>query len=179
MMEYIKKEGIKKGYVIAVILFVIVILAGIYYLRENDRAQKDIWYEYNRKIKQGITGGIVEWPNFDRILEVNGRKIKIAVADTYEKRTRGFMKVREIPPDSGMLFVFEKEGKHCFWMKDTYVKLSIAFINKNMEIMEIKDMEPLDEKSICPQTKILYALEVPYNYFKLNNIKEGDRVVLK
>ncbi|MFN7181129.1 MAG: DUF192 domain-containing protein [Planctomycetota bacterium] len=117
------------------------------------------------------------WPHFERYLYINNKKIKIAVADTPAKRQRGFMFVKKVPENSGILFIFEKESKeHCFWMKNTRVKLSIAFINKEKEIIEIKDMTPLDLNLVCPKEKILYALEVEQGYFEKNNIKEKDKI---
>lgn len=120
------------------------------------------------------------WPNFDNYLYINNKRIKVAIADTNLKRQRGFMYVKKIPQDSGILFIFDEESKnHCFWMKNTIVKLSIAFINKAKEIIQINDMTPLDTTSICPSEKILYALEVEQGYFQKNNIKEKDKVVFE
>jgi uncharacterized membrane protein (UPF0127 family) len=116
------------------------------------------------------------WPNYDGVLKVADKKIKIAIADTPAKRARGFMYVKAIPEDSGMLFVFDNEDKHCFWMKNTSIPLSIAFINAQMEIVQIENMYPYDTTNVCPSTKILYALEVPQNYFKENNIKVKDKI---
>ncbi len=175
-MEYKGNGWIKIGYVAGIVFLVVCMVVVWHYVRKN-RLQKSLWYEYLGKIKgQVISSSLINWPNYDKLLEIKGRKIKIAVADTYEKRAKGFMNVKEIPLDSGILFIFDAEDKHCFWMKNTYVKLSIAFINKNLEIVDIKDMEPLNEERVCPPVPVLYALEMPYGYFKQNNIKEKDKI---
>ncbi len=120
------------------------------------------------------------WPNFDSYLYINNKKIKIAIADTPVKRVTGFKFLRKVPKDSGILFIFNEENNtHCFWMKDTIVKLSIAFINKHKEIVQINDMTPLDTNRICPNEKILYALEVEQGYFQKNNIKVKDKIIFE
>ncbi len=132
-----------------------------------------IWIFNNPKLQS-------KWPDFNSYLYINNKKIKIAIADTPEKRQRGFMKVEKVPEDSGILFIFERESKyHCFWMKDTPVKLSIAFINKDKEIVQINDMTPFSLDSICPSQEILYALEVEQGYFQKNNIKVKDKIVFE
>lgn len=175
-MEYTRSVWIKIGCVVGLVLILICIVVVWYGVRK-DKLRKSLWYEYNDKIMGKVKdNGLVNWPSYDKVLDINGKKIKVAIADTYEKRGRGFMDVKEVPSDSGILFIFDVESKHCFWMKNTYVKLSIAFINKNREIVEIKDMKPLNENSVCPAVEVLYALEMPYGYFRQNNIKEKDTI---
>ena len=79
-------------------------------------------------------------------------------------------------PDSGMLFVFEEASYHCFWMKNTLIPLSIAFISPNGTITDIVDMAPLDLTSHCPTQPALYALEMNQDWFAKQDIKVGDRV---
>lgn len=161
------------------IIFALICIGGICYYIKREGLPKSLLYEYGSKIKEGvIKNNLIGWPSYNKTLVVGGKRIKVAIADTYEKRARGFMYAKEVPLDSGILFVFEREDKHCFWMKNTYVKISIAFINRDWEIVEIKDMEPLNEHSVCPSVKVLYALEMSYNYFRQNNIKEKDKISL-
>jgi uncharacterized membrane protein (UPF0127 family) len=94
------------------------------------------------------------------------------------------MQVGKIPQDSGMLFIFEEEDIHCFWMFNTPLKLSIAFVNSQKEIVEMYDMDTCNgfwdcsQKRVCPKNKILYAIEVEVGYFEKNNIKIKDKIEL-
>jgi uncharacterized membrane protein (UPF0127 family) len=80
--------------------------------------------------------------------------------------------------NEGMLFLYLREEILSFWMKNTTLKLSIAFINKRGEITEIRDMEPLGMDSVRSAKKAQYALEVNQGWFEKNNIKVGDKVKL-
>lgn len=109
-------------------------------------------------------------------IRVAGHPLKVMVCQTPQSRQRGLMFKKSLPPDEGMLFVFPQEGCHPFWMKNTYIPLSIAFINRDLEIIQIDEMEPLDTTSHTPLGPILYALETNKGWFKSNGIKVGDRV---
>jgi uncharacterized membrane protein (UPF0127 family) len=78
----------------------------------------------------------------------------------------------------GMLFVFDRDQIMSFWMKNTLIPLSIAFISKDGRILEIRDMEPLDETSVRSGRSARYALEAPRGWFGRAGIKTGDMVVL-
>ena len=73
-----------------------------------------------------------------------------------------------------MLFIFEKEDYHSFWMKDTLLPLSIAFIDRGGKILKIADMEPLTLDSHPPPKPILYALEMKKGWFSTNGLQGGD-----
>ncbi|MFA5759267.1 MAG: DUF192 domain-containing protein, partial [Clostridia bacterium] len=90
--------------------------------------------------------------------------------------SKGLMFRKNLPEDSGMLFVFGKEDELRFWGKNTYIPLDIAFIGKNKEIKDIQKISPLSEKTIGGKEKCLYALEVNEGFFNKNNIKIGDKV---
>lgn len=78
-----------------------------------------------------------------------------------------------------MLFVFPGERHRRFWMKNTYLPLSIAYVNRYGIINEIYDMEPLDSSRVYPSMyPAQYAIEVNRGWFKRNNIKKGCRVLL-
>jgi uncharacterized membrane protein (UPF0127 family) len=121
-------------------------------------------------------------PNFEkRELLVADRKIVVEIADSDEKRSHGLMFVSQLPADQGMLFVFEDERIRSFWMKNTLIPLSIAYINKNMEIIEILDMQPAPlvatrPKSYSSTKKSMYALEMNIGWFKKNKIWPGVRI---
>jgi uncharacterized protein len=84
---------------------------------------------------------------------------------------------KEMPENKGMLFVFDGLDYHSFWMKNTYIPLSIAFITEGKKIIQIEDMAPLDtisfHTSIIP---VKYAVEVNEGWFRRHNVKVGDRV---
>jgi uncharacterized membrane protein (UPF0127 family) len=109
-------------------------------------------------------------------LYIKSKEIWVEVAKTPEERNRGLMGRNHLGKDEGMLFVFEKEDYHSFWMKDTRIPLSIAFIDKEGRIVSIQDMRPLTLESHTPPQLILYALEMKKDWFFSNGIKAGDVV---
>lgn len=109
-------------------------------------------------------------------LQVNDVTLYVALAQDNESRAKGLMMVEQLGEDEGMLFVFNKPQKLSFWMKNTPLPLSIAYISKEGIIKEIYDMQPFSEKSIPSQYAVLYALEVPKGSFKTLGIKVGDKV---
>jgi len=107
-------------------------------------------------------------------LYIKGREIRVEVAKTPEERAQGLMWRKHLGRDEGMLFIFEKEDYHGFWMKDTLIPLSIAFIDKEGRIVKITEMKPLAFESHTPPKPILYALEMNKGWFSANGIKVGD-----
>ncbi|MGE7758495.1 DUF192 domain-containing protein [Peribacillus sp. NPDC097895] len=107
--------------------------------------------------------------------------LSVQVADTQRKREKGLMFVRKLPENEGMLFVFSEKMFDGFWMKNTLIPLSIAFLDSDGEILKILDMEPCKEEN-CPtydpELFYLYAIEVNLGWFQKNQIKEGDYVML-
>jgi len=95
---------------------------------------------------------------------------------TAEQRSRGLMFREAMPEESGMLFVFGRETKTGFWMKDTKIPLSIAFIASDGLILETQDMEPLSEELHTPARAYRYALEVNQGWFERHGLGAGDRV---
>jgi hypothetical protein len=81
---------------------------------------------------------------------------------------------KHLGEEEGMFFIFETEDYHAFWMKDTLVALSIAFIDKGGRIVGIADMKPLSLDSHSPPKPILYALEMKKGWFARKGIKVGD-----
>ncbi|MDP6101486.1 MAG: DUF192 domain-containing protein [Dehalococcoidia bacterium] len=102
--------------------------------------------------------------------------VKAEVADTTEMMLRGLMFRSYLPPSSGMLFDFGDTVLIPFYMRNTYIPLSIAFISAEGEILDILDMEPLDEERRAPTHPYRYALEVNQGFFEMHHLKAGDRV---
>ena len=109
-------------------------------------------------------------------LAVNGHKLTAEVAYTDPARMQGLMHRRILPEDRGMLFVFPDVARHAMWMMNTYIPLSVAFLDENGAIINIADMEP-HTRDNHPATKpAKYALEVNLGWFKKNGIKPGAKV---
>ncbi len=109
-------------------------------------------------------------------LYLKDKEISVEVAKTPEEAAHGLMGRKHLDKDGGMLFIFENEGYHAFWMKDTLIPLSIAFIDKEGRIVKITHMKPLSLKSHAPPKPVLYALEMNKGWFSTNGIREGDIV---
>lgn len=109
-------------------------------------------------------------------LYLKDKEIWVEVAKTPEEMAQGLMGRKHLDKDGGMLFIFESEGYHAFWMKNTLIPLSIAFIDKEGRIVKITQMKPLTLKSHAPPKPVLYALEMNKGWFSANGIREGDIV---
>jgi uncharacterized protein len=110
-----------------------------------------------------------------------GRLVPVSVetAVSSAEKEKGLMNRKSLPSDTGMLFVFEYENYQDFWMKNTYIPLSIAYIDTNGIIREIYDMKPLDTSITYPSKyPARYALEVNLGWFSRNNIRPGCRIKL-
>ncbi len=103
-------------------------------------------------------------------------EIWIEVARTPEETSRGLMGRRYLGKDEGMLFIFEREDYYGFWMKDTSIPLSIAFIDTEGRIVGITDMNPFTLNSHFPPRPALYALEMNKGWFAAHGVKVGDIV---
>jgi len=111
-------------------------------------------------------------------LTVGSTLFTVEVARTETQRARGLMHRRTIDDREGMLFVFDADQHLAFWMKDTLVPLSIAFLSSEGRILQIEDMEPLSQKAIRSRLSARYALELPRGAFAEVGAAVGDTVVL-
>ena len=109
-------------------------------------------------------------------LQAGIHRIKAEVADSGDERSRGLMLRKSLQANSGMLFVFENAALHCFWMKNTLIPLTIAFLDEDGTVVTLTDMQPHNEASNCPAKPIRYALEMDQGWFKAKGIKTGDRI---
>ena len=113
-------------------------------------------------------------------ITINNRTITAEVADTFAKRSKGLMFRESLGENEGMLFVFDNEDYHSFWMLNTRIPLDIIWISKDKEIVHIeRDVKPCDETcpNYVPTEKALYVLEVNANYTLRNNIEIVDKVL--
>jgi uncharacterized membrane protein (UPF0127 family) len=102
--------------------------------------------------------------------------IRAEVAADYATRGRGLMHRKSLAPNAGMLFIFDGPALHCMWMKNTYIPLSVAFIDEKGEIVNIADMQPHSEESHCASRPALYALEMTRGWFAERGVKAGARL---
>jgi uncharacterized membrane protein (UPF0127 family) len=111
-----------------------------------------------------------------RQLRVGGVPVTAWIADTYATRRLGLMHVRELPRDHGMLFVYPDVAERGFWMKNTFIPLSIAYIDETGRIATIVDMAPHDERSHPSGAAVRFGLEMPKGWFRANGVEPGARV---
>lgn len=109
-------------------------------------------------------------------LRIGPHAFQVELAATPQQRQRGLMGRTHLAAEGGMLFVFGQPDRHCFWMKDTPLPLSIAFIDPAGRIVSLTDMQPRSETLHCPPTDIRYALEVKQDTFRQRGIAPGASV---
>ncbi|MFY0479286.1 DUF192 domain-containing protein [Achromobacter marplatensis] len=102
--------------------------------------------------------------------------IRAEVANTDATRRDGLMFRKELPGNEGMLFVFEQPDVQCFWMRNTLLPLSIAFIADDGTIVNIDDMAPQTEDPHCAKKPVRYALEMAQGWFAEHGIKAGRKI---
>ncbi|TVQ27088.1 MAG: DUF192 domain-containing protein [Spirochaetaceae bacterium] len=110
-------------------------------------------------------------------LRIGSVTFHVEVVDTPETRERGLMERESLDPRHGMLFVFDESAHRSFWMKNTIIPLSIAYIDDRLAIREIHSMEPLSLEPIPSRLPARYALEVNQNEFDALGIGIGARIV--
>ena len=102
--------------------------------------------------------------------------ITAEIASTPQSRMIGLMMRERLAPNHGMVFVFEDKSQHCFWMRNTLIPLSIAFIDDDGTVVSIADMSPKSEASTCPQRPVRYALEMDQGWFAKRGVTAGTKI---
>ena len=107
-------------------------------------------------------------------------EVRVEVADTEPEHQLGLMGRTALPEDRGMLFVFDEEQELSFWMKDTLIPLSVAFMDSEGRIVDIQDMKPLDDDPphYVSAEPAQYALEVNQGFFEERGVQVGDETDL-
>ena len=100
-------------------------------------------------------------------------RIQAELADTPRAREVGLMNRTSMPTNSGMLFIFEQKAGHCFWMNNTKIPLSIAFIADDGKIVNIEEMQAETTNNHCPKAAVRYALEMNKQWFSERVIVPG------
>ena len=102
--------------------------------------------------------------------------IDAAVAANDPDREQGLMYRTQLAPNEGMLFVFNENAVHCFWMKNTLIPLSIAFIRADGTITDIDEMQAETTNNHCPRNNGTYALEMSKGWFTAKGIRPGTKI---
>jgi len=106
-------------------------------------------------------------------------RIEAQVAQTPAQRSTGLMFRRQMPQHEGMLFVFEYPSQQCFWMQNTYLPLTAAFIADDGTIVNLADMKPRTTDSHCSDKPVRYVLEMNQGWFDKKGIKPGAKLAGK
>jgi len=112
------------------------------------------------------------------IINSAGERVSMVVelAQTDREKRKGLMGRTELGENRGMLFIFDREQPLSFWMKNTLIPLSVAYIDGGGTIVDIQDMQPLDETSHPSAAPAKYALEANQGFFEAHGINVGDRL---
>ena len=103
-------------------------------------------------------------------------RIEVQLASTPVQRQIGLMHRQSMPAHEGMLFTFDEPGVQCFWMKNTLIPLTAAFVADDGTIVNLADMKPLDESSHCSARPVRYVLEMNQGWFAQRHLKAGHRL---
>jgi uncharacterized membrane protein (UPF0127 family) len=115
--------------------------------------------------------------HLDRIqLTAGMHRIDAQVAATPEQRQTGLMFRKDMPQHEGMIFIFEQASKQCFWMKNTLIPLSAAFIADDGTIVNIEEMKPLVLDGHCSTQPVRYVLEMNKAWFSKKGLKAGSKL---
>ncbi len=109
-------------------------------------------------------------------LSIRFFQVTAEIAQTPQERAKGLMGRESLPPNHGMLFVFEAPQQQCFWMRNTPLALTIAFIDAQGKITSFADMAPFSDQTHCSNVPVPYALEMEQGWFKKRGVLVGDTV---
>ncbi|MEO0454680.1 MAG: DUF192 domain-containing protein [Verrucomicrobiota bacterium] len=110
---------------------------------------------------------------------IGEKHIQLEIANTPEAMSKGLMFRDSLEDDHGMLFVFPSPQRASFWMRNTKIPLSIAYLDREFKVLEIYDMEPFDETSVVSESNtVSFALEMEQGWFKKNKIGVGTTLTL-
>jgi uncharacterized protein len=103
-------------------------------------------------------------------------QLQAQVAQSQEQRAVGLMFRKEMPPSEGMLFIFDQASIQCFWMKNTLLPLTAAFVTDDGTIVNLADMKPQSTDSHCSSKPVRFVLEMNQGWFGRKGIKPGSRL---
>ena len=103
-------------------------------------------------------------------------RIEAEVASDKASQAKGLMHRRSMPANHGMLFVFSRTDRHCMWMRNTLLPLSVAFLDAQGKIINIEEMKPQTEDNHCAASPAPYALEMNLGWFSDKGLKPGFQI---
>jgi len=109
------------------------------------------------------------------VITLDGHRLTVEVAISDTERNRGLMHRDRLDENRGMLFVYDAEARLSFWMRNTFIPLSIAFIDRQCVVRDVRDMQPLDETGVTSRVPVLYALEANQGWFRKRGIRIGTQ----
>ncbi|MDD2668134.1 DUF192 domain-containing protein [Zoogloea sp.] len=109
-------------------------------------------------------------------LSIGMYRIEAEVAATQDHRMVGLMQRRSMPANHGMLFVFTEQQRHCMWMRNTLLPLSVAFLDEQGRILNVEDMQPQTEDNHCAAKPARFALEMNLGWFKQKGLAAGTKI---
>jgi uncharacterized membrane protein (UPF0127 family) len=124
-----------------------------------------------------VAWGATTWAEMP-VMELTAgfHRIEAEVAANQQNRMTGLMNRKTMPPQRGMLFVFTEKNTHCMWMRNTFLPLSVAFLDEGGSIINIEDMQPQTENNHCARVPARYALEMNIGWFAQRGIKPGTKL---
>ncbi len=102
--------------------------------------------------------------------------IQVQLAQDFEQRQIGLMWRKEMPQNEGMLFVFDQPAVQCFWMRNTLLPLTAAFVSDDGSIVNLADMKPMNDDSHCSKKPVRFVLEMNQGWFAKRNIQAGFKL---
>ena len=115
-------------------------------------------------------------PPYTFELKVGGHRVWVELATTPQARERGLMWRASLPPDCGMLFVYPEPAPRSFWMRNTKIPLSLAYIDQSGVIFQIERMRPFDETPVRSRKPAQFVLEMADGWFRQHGVGVGARV---
>jgi hypothetical protein len=109
-------------------------------------------------------------------LTVGMHRLDVQLAQTPEQRQTGLMWRKDMPVHEGMLFVFEQATTQCFWMRNTLIPLTAAFVEDDGTIVNLADMQPQSDDSHCSSKPVRFVLEMNQGWFAKRQIKPGAKL---
>jgi len=113
-------------------------------------------------------------------VHINGVTVRVEIAKTSSQKNEGLMHRKELPQNEGMLFPFNYDGSHSFWMKNTLIPLDIVWLDSQKEVVHIEHSAPPCKKIPCPTYsspyKARYVIELNAGWSINNSLKLGDRI---
>ena len=102
--------------------------------------------------------------------------LQVQLAQDFAQRQIGLMWRKEMPQNEGMLFIFEQPGVQCFWMRNTLLPLTAAFVMDDGTIVNLADMKPMNDDSHCSKKPVRFVLEMNQGWFAKRNIQAGFKL---